>query len=596
MSLFSELIRRKVLTTGAIYVPTAWLAAEILIFLADRLGAPQWVGNTLAVLFVLGFPVALLLSWLFDMSADGVRRASPGSIPGLVALIAAGLFLSGGAYLSYSFFTGRLSEVSVAVLPLRTISAEPDAQPYGLGIADSVRSSLQQLPALRVPARTSSESVVRSALDIPDIASKLDVEYVLEGTLELVGQGLVVSVSLISDGGRVQWSERFEGARKNLFDLQDDLIRAVALRLGIDESDGDLQHIVRRPDPTQNMEAHSLYLRGKYAELVPGRRMAESDGMTALKQARQLDPGYAAVHSAMAFLYGFDCWMGEDHRSPECELAINHATQAVEIDPGQADALNTLAFVHALRYEFNESQAAIDRFLELGRPTLNSSSLPWAYLNLGRLQLAWDSALAYYRADPLNAFSVANVVLWAAALKKDDAMAEHYEEILVELLGFSILSGYPSTRLHRVDMQTAMQDMESMLPVWGISAEVAPQFAEIWVRPLYEPSFRETAVRNLVALHEANAIPLHDYWEGMMVLHETDRAMDLAFEAFDQGILNPVIFWLDMPGEREFRSHPRFLELVEHVGLGSYWDDVGWPPFCEQRGEARFCGLEFAVE
>ncbi len=423
MSLFSELIKRKVLTTGAIYIPTAWLAAEILIFLTDRLGAPQWVGNTLAVLFVLGFPVALVLSWLFDASAEGVRRASPGSITGLVAVIAAGLFLSGGAYLSYTVFTGRLSEVSVVVLPLRTNSAEPVAQPYGLGIADSLRSSLQQIPLLRVPARTSSEAVVTSGLDIPDISSKLDVQYVVEGTLEVIGERLVVSVSLINDSGRVQWSERFEGATRNLFDLQDKLVRAVALRLGIDESDSDLQRNLRKSAPTQNMEAHRLYLQGKYSELVPGTPMAQSDGMKALKQARQLDPGYAAVHSAMAFLYGFDCWMGMDHRSPDCELAINHATQAIEIDPDQADALNTLALVHSLRYEFHQSQAAIDEFLKLGKPTLNSSSLPWAYLNLGRLQLAWDSANEYYRSDPLNAFSVANMVLWAATLKKDDAMA-----------------------------------------------------------------------------------------------------------------------------------------------------------------------------
>ena len=596
MSLYSELIKRKVLTTGAIYVPTAWLAAEILIFFADRLGAPQWVGNTVAVLFILGFPVALLLSWLFDLSSAGVRRATPRSVTGLVGLAAAGLFLTAGAYVSFSYFTGQISAVSVAVLPLKTNSVGSDARSYGLGIADSLRSSLQQLPLLRVPARTSSEAVVRSGLDIPGIASKLDVEYVVEGTLEHAGQRLVVSVSLINDGGRVQWSEQFEGLTRNLFDLQNELVRAVALRLGVSEADADLQRNLRKPAPTQNMEAHRLYLQGKYADVIPGTKMAQSESMNALKQARRLDPGYAAVHSTMAFLYGFDCWVAADHRSPECELAINHASQAIEIDSEQADALNTLAFVHSLRYEFRESQKAIDRFLDLGKPTLNSSSLPWAYLNLGRLQLAWDSANAYYRSDPLNAFSVGNIVLWAAVLKKDAAMAEYFEDILEELLGFSILGGYPATRLHRVDMQTALHDMQGVLPVWGISPEVAPQLAEIWVRPLYEPAFRQTALQNLETLHEKGAIPLHDYWQGLMVLHETDRAIDLAFDSFDEGSLNPAMFWLDMPGEREFRSHPRFIELVDHVGLAAYWDSVGWPPFCEDRGGAYFCGLDFAVQ
>lgn len=596
MSLFSELIKRKVLTTGAIYVPTAWLAAEILIFLADRLGAPEWVGSTLAVLFILGFPVALLLSWLFDVSADGVTRASPGSMKGLVALMASGLILGGGAVLSYQYFSGRLSEVSVVVLPLKTSSTAPDAQSYGLGIADSLRSALQQISILRVPARTSSEAVVRSGLDIPDIAENLDVQFVVEGSLALVEQGLEVSVSVISDDGDVLWSERFEGSTRNLFDLQNELVRAVALRLGVDEADASLQKNIHKPAPTQNMEAHRLYLRGKFAEVIPGRPMANSEGMSALKEARRLDPGYAAVHAAMAFLYGFDCWLGQTRRGPECELAINHANQAVEIDPDQADALNTLALIHSLRYEYNEAQSAIDRFLELDSPTLNSSSLPFAYLNLGRLQLAWDSAQDYYRNDPLNIFSVANMVLWGAVLKKDDELARHYENILIELMGFSILSGYPATRVHRVDLPTALLEMQNVLPVWGISPEVAPTFAEIWVRPLYEPNYRGQALKQLEALYEDNSISLKDYWESLMVLHETDRAIDGAFEAFDQGILNPPTFWLDFPGGREIRSHPRFIELIEYMGLDSYWDRVGWPPFCEPRGNTHFCGLDFAVQ
>lgn len=175
-------------------------------------------------------------------------------------------------------------------------------------------------------------------------------------------------------------------------------------------------------------------------------------------------------------------------------------------------------------------------------------------------------------------------------------MARHYETILVELLGFSILSAYPSTRLDRVDMPTALRDMQNMLPVWGISPEVAPTFAEIWVRPLYEPPFRDRALQQLEALHEDGSISLKDYWESLMVLHETDRAIDLTFEAFDQGVLNLPTFWLDFPGGKEIRSHARFIELVEYMGLDAYWDEVGWPPFCERRGDRQFCGLDFAVQ
>ena len=596
MSLFSELRKRKVFTTAAIYVPGAWLAAEIFIFLADRLGASQWVGDVIAVLFVLGFPVTLLLAWLFDVSRDGVKRTSPGTPMGIVALLGAGLFLSASAYIAYQVFSGRLSEISVVILPLKTNATVPAAEPYGLGIADSLRSSLQQIPVFRVPARTSSEAVVQAGLDIPGIASKLDVQYIVEGTLEMVAQKLSISISLIDSGGEVQWSERFERATRDIFDLQNDLVRAVALQLGLDESNAALQRNIRKPAPTQDMEAHRLFLQGKYVQIVPGVSLVESEGMEALKAARQRDPGYAAVYPAMAFYYAFDCWMLEDRSSPNCELAVNYANQGLQIDPELGDALTTLALVHSLRYEYREAQAAIDRFLALADHALVTSSLPWAYLNLGRLQLAWDSALEYYRNDPLNIFAVGNLVAWAPVLKKDDVMAENYENIMIEMMGFSLLSAYPAARVHRVDLQTAIQDLGNILPAWGISPDLAPDLAGIWVPPLYDPSRRQSALVEFQAWHERGDIPAHIYWESLIFLYQTDEAVNMAFELFDQRRLNPVMFWLDEPGRNEFRSHPRFIELVEHIGLASYWDEVGWPLFCELRGNEHFCGLEFAVE
>jgi TolB-like protein len=592
MSLFSELKKRKVFTTAAIYVPAAWLIAEIFIFLADRLGAPQWLGDVIAVLFILGFPVTLLLSWLFDFTKDGVKRASPGTPLGIMVLMASGLFLSTGAYISYQLFSGRLSEISVAILPLKTNAAVPAAQPYGFGISDSLRSSLQQIPIFRVPARTSSEAVVQAGLDIPGIASKLDVHYIVEGTLEMAGQNLNISISLIDSDGDVRWSERFQRATRDIFDLQNDLVRAVALELGLDESDTDLQRNIRKPAPTQDMEAHRLFLQGKYGEIEPSVSQVESGRMKALKAARQRDPGYAAVYPAIAFWYAWDCWLLRDRRSPSCELAVNYATQGLQIDPDQADALTTLAFVHSLRYEYPAAQAAIDRFLALRDATLNSSSLPWAYLNLGRVQLAWETALKYYRNDPLNVLAIGNVVLWASVLKKDDVMAERYENVMMELVGFSILMGYPATRVHRVDLQTAIQDARKVLPFWGIS----PDLADVWVRPIYDPSLRQSSLEELRIFYERGDIRVGPYWETLITLHQTDAAVSMAFDLFDQGALEPVQVWLDGSGAKEFRNHPRLMELLEYIGLASYWNDVGWPPFCEPRGNEHFCGLDFEVQ
>ena len=592
MSLFSELKKRKVFATAVIYIPGAWLAAEIFIFLADRLGAPQWVGDVFAMLFVLGFPVALLLSWLFDVTRDGVKRTSPGTPAGIIALLASGLFLSTSAYISYQVFSGRLSEISVAVLPLKTNATDPAAQPYGSGIADSLRSSLQQISVFRVPAHTSSEAVVKAGLDIPGIAAKLDVQYIVEGTLEMVGQNLNVSVSLIDNGGEVQWSERFERATRDIFALQNDLVRAVALQLGVDESNAQLQRNIRKPAPTQDPEAHRLYLQGKYGDGESGVAVEESGAMKAFHAARQRDPGYGAVYAAIAEIYATSCWVLDDRRSPMCELAANYANQGLKVDPELGEALSALALVHSIRYEYHDSQAAIDRLLALPGWEVDSASLPYAYMNLGRLQQTWDRSQQFYRNDPVNVSSVFTMALYAWALKDDNALAEHYDNMLIEMAGFSILAGFPVSRVHRVDVETAIDDALEVLPIW----DLPPEIVDILVRPIYDPSLRKVILEELERLYERGDIRFAWYWDSLITLHETDRAVNMAFEQFDQGVLNPVMFWLRGPGRKEFRSHPRFIELVEYVGLASYWDEVGWPPFCELRGKQYFCGLDFAVK
>jgi len=282
----------------------------------------------------------------------------------------------------------------------------------------------------------------------------------------------------------------------------------------------------------------------------------------------------------------------DDPLSPLCDLAINYAEQGLQIDPELGDALATLAFIHAVRYEYSEAQMAIDRLLALPGYEVVSASLPLAYVNLARMQLAWDSSSEFYRNDPLNSEAVSNMALFSFGMKRDSDMGEHYHQMLIEMTGMSIVSGFPSARLDRVDMETAVEDMRQVLPIWDIS----PDYANIVVPPLYDPSLRQGALVELEAMYERGDIRAPLYWHGLTRLHDTDRAVNLAFEHFDQGILNPAMFSYPSEEWREFRSHPRFIELVEYIGLASYWDEVGWPMFCELRGEQHFCGLDYKVE
>lgn len=591
MSLFSELAKRRVFTTGAIYIPAAWLGAEILLAAFDRFDAPAWAGDTVVVMFLLGFPVALLLSWQFDVTPEGVKRASPATPLGILSLLASGLFLSVGAYVSFQVFSGALEEISVAILPLQPHAASPDAQPYGYGIADGLRNSLREIPTFRVPARTSSEAVLAAGMDIPAIARRLGVKFVLEGTVQAVGERFNIDVTLLDDRGDVLWSERYQKELRDLFDLQDELTIVVATRLGISDSHPVLVQQAGDAPPTRDPEAYRLYLRGKYSVQMLG----QAEGGARLKllnQARNLDPGFAEVYIAIAQEYANECWALDDRGSPSCELAVNFASQGLQLDPALADALATLALVHSVRYEYQLAQDAIDRFYALDSHPIVSQALPWAFLNLGRLQEAWDAANLFYRNDPLNMFALGSITLWSWALRGDLELMDHYDQMLVEIMGTSLLAGYPDRRVHRVPLEQAIQEGRQISVIW----QANPDAMDVVIPAFYDPALKKQAADKLEAMFERGEVRAAQYWGYMAGLGRVDDYMNAAFGMFDERIFNPVFLWMNAPGNEKMRNHPRYFELLDYIGIAAYWDQVGWPEFCGIREGERHCNGKIRVD
>lgn len=582
MKLLSELKNRRVFSTAALYIPAAWLGAEIILAVFDRFGAPVWAGDVVVVLFLLGFPVVLLLSWLFDVTAQGVRRASPGTPLGIVVLLASGLFLSVGAYVSYQVFSGRYESIRLAVLPLQANSLEADTQPYGAGIADSLRNSLRGLPSFSIPARTSSEAIVSAGLDIPGIAARLGVEYVLEGSLERIGNRLNVAVTLLDENGQVLWSESYQRAVRELFSLQNELARAVALQLGVGESNPVLQAQIQKPPPTNDPEAHRLYLQGKYAPVND----AEMSGrLESLKAARERDPGYAQVYPAIASNYAMACWGLDDRTAPSCELAITFAQQGLELDPSLAEAWAVLALVHSIRYEWEEALDAINRFEALPNNQVLSVDLPSAYLNLGMAQQAWNHALEFYDNDPLNFFAPTILAMWGWYCLENTETTDFYSALADELVPVAALASWPETRMHRVPLEQAVEEARQSSYLF----DIPPDWAEVVIPVLYDPSLAEAAAIELDALHAEGRIRTAQYWSLLPSVQRYDQFVEMSFDLYDQKVLNPVFLLLSVPGSGEIRSHPRYIELMEYVGLAEFWDEHGWPPFCPEMNGERAC-------
>ncbi len=395
-----------------------------------------------------------------------------------------------------------------------------------------------------------------------------------------------MAVTLLDDSGEELWSERYQRASRDLFSLQNDLVRAVAMNLGMPESDPGLQAQIRKSAPTSDPEAHRLYLQARYLQVTGHDPDQGNTRMEALKAARLRDPGYAAVYAAIAFEYALACWGMDDRKSPSCEMAVNFANQGLEIDSSLSDSLAVLAMVHSIRYEWQESQDAIDRFNSNSSNSKISMAPPSALVNLGQAQQAWDAGIEFYRNDPLSFFSVGPLAVWASSLLKDPQLSDCYDAMLVELMPVSITASYPEIRKHRISQKQAVEDLRMINMMFG----VMPELADVLVPAVYDPSLVDKAAHQFDQWLSEGKLRPTMYWVYLPYLDRQDQFVEMAFELYDQKLLNPVFLWVEVQGVEKVRSHPRYIELLEYIGIADYWDRYGWPTFCQLDQGVRSCG------
>ena len=191
MSLFNELKRRKVFRVAIGYVIAAWLVVQVADLVADNFLAPVWVMQMIITLLIAGLPISLILSWAFDLTADGIKRTENGEIEGSLTVSNKSILaLVGGfglivAVVVIFYVAWPRDDRSIAVLPFEDISPGGDQAYFGNGIADELRLELQRLDGLRVAGRTSS--IASAQEDSKTIGEILNVESILEGSIRKEG-------------------------------------------------------------------------------------------------------------------------------------------------------------------------------------------------------------------------------------------------------------------------------------------------------------------------------------------------------------------------------------------------------------------------
>ena len=238
---FAELKRRNVCKVAIAYAVVAWLLIQVATQVFPFFEIPNWVVRLVVLLLIIGFPVDLFIAWAFEATPEGIQRTeaadaagkrSHGSAWAYVALIGAllsvGLFFF-GRYIALQKQTelAELPVKSIAVLAFVDLTQAHDQEYFCDGISEEILDALTKIEGLRVVARTSSFSFKGKKADVSEIAQKLNVQNILEGSMRREGNRIRVSVQLVSAAGSHLWSETYERELKGVFAVQDEITLAV---------------------------------------------------------------------------------------------------------------------------------------------------------------------------------------------------------------------------------------------------------------------------------------------------------------------------------------------------------------------------------
>jgi len=384
-SFFEEVKRRKVYRVAIAYVVASWALAQSLAQVLPVFDIPNSVIRAVIAVMLVGFPVALVLAWVFDVTPQGIKTtptvASPKQVRRNIAmLIAAGVAISAGV----GFFVlprafARKIDKSIAVLPFENLSAEKENAYFADGVQDDVLTNLSKIGDLKVISRTSVMPYRGKASNIREIGKTLGVATILEGSVRRIGNRVRVNVQLINTANDEHiWAEDYDRDLTDVFAIQTDLAQKIASELRAKLSPSEKAQIESKP--TDNGEAYLAFVQAHNLSCAFQDFDKLKQGEQLYERAIELDPKFAL---AMARYSQLESWILHtfDRTPQRREKARSLAERALQLQPDLPEA--HLALGYSYYYGDNNYDAALKEFEIAQRGLPNESD---AYLAIGAIQ------------------------------------------------------------------------------------------------------------------------------------------------------------------------------------------------------------------
>jgi TolB-like protein/Tfp pilus assembly protein PilF len=445
-SFFSELKRRNVYKVAAAYAVVGWLIVQVATQVFPFLEIPNWAIRLVILLIAIGFPIALIIAWAFELTPEGLKRTETADAAHQhsrnriwIYVIIIGVALSLGLFLLGRYSASRavpvtsepanvpiVSDKTIAVLPFANLSHDPDNAYFAAGIQDEIITRLSKIGDLNVISCTSTQRFKSAPDDIPAIARQLGVANILEGSVQRTADKVRVNVQLIKAASdKHLWADTFDRQLTDIFDVESEIAKTIAGTLQAKLTGSEQNAIAARP--TENTEAYQLYLKGRF---FWNKRTGENLNKAAdyFNQAITTDPNYALAYVGLADSYVLMPFYAAGIPKECYPKAKAAAEKALQLNESLAEAHTSMGQILCY-FEIDPSSGAreFERAVELNPnyPTAHQWYGSSALASLGRFDEAIAQLKKAIELDPLSL--VINSDLgntYYRARRYDDAIAQ----------------------------------------------------------------------------------------------------------------------------------------------------------------------------
>ncbi len=476
MPFIAELKRRNVFRVGVAYAIVAWLLVEVASVVLPALHLPEWTLTFLVFLVVVGFPLALIFAWAFELTPEGIKREAEVdrtesithvtgrkldfAIIGLLVIAVVFMFVDNYVLEGEPEHAQKTAEQapaakpverekSIAVLPFANISPDPEDAYFADGIHDEVLSQISKIRDLKVISRTSVMGYRgESRPSLPEIAAKLGVANILEGSVRLAGNRVRITTQLIeAESDAHLWTETYdrELTAANIFSIQSEIAKTVsdALRATLSPGEQELLDTI----PTENMAALEAYFSGKQ-RMEKRSSAALAEAVDDFNRAIELDPGFALAYVGLADSHLLQVLYSGLPQDEMLARAQGATDKALALDDRLAEAYTSLGLIEHYRSDYEAAEAAFKRALELN-PNYVTAYHWYAWLlggPLGRRAEALKLIKKAAELDPRSPIILQNVgEHYASVGRFDEGLAWYRKSIEIDP---DFATGYQSIGFH----------------------------------------------------------------------------------------------------------------------------------------------------